>query len=315
MTDVPAALLWPLLWRVSAAVAACVAVSIALVVIRRAVRKRSGLSNKFDENGTSSLIPRSAVWIVFAVLMFTAGAFGTVALAILMALLAIQTVRELLRSFDLAGIATDAKPVIASCLLLIIGAGLGGEIRFGLVLVAALLGTALYFLAREAVSPGFIVRLLAAEGAVIYVGGSLSTLVLLRSGPDGFAVVIWIILVISLADGVAMFGGLLFGRTQITPRLSKGKTLEGVLTGAAAGLLGATAVRFALPDVPAARYYLSTAALVVAALGGDLFASAIKRAAKIKDFGAALPGHGGLLDRLDSLLFGAPVAYALMLAS
>jgi phosphatidate cytidylyltransferase len=279
------------------------------------VRKRSGFSNKFDDNGTSTLIPRAAVWIVFALLIFAADAFGTAALAVLMALLAVQIVRELLRSFDFAGIATDAKPVIASCLLLIIGAGLGGEIRFGLVLVAALLGTALYFLAREAVSPSFIVRLVAAEGAVIYVGGSLSTLVLLRSGPNGFAVVIWIILVISLADATAMLGGLLFGRTQITPRLSKGKTLEGVLTGVAAGLLGAAAVRFALPDSSAARYYISTVALVVAGLGGDLFASAIKRAAKIKDFGGALPGHGGLLDRLDSLIFGAPVAYALMFAS
>jgi phosphatidate cytidylyltransferase len=134
---------------------------------------------------------------------------------------------------------------------------------------------------------------------------------LIRAEAEGFGLLAWTILIITLTDVASMFGGVLLGRTQIVPRISAGKTLEGTLAGLAGALAGAALVRFALPAPTAVVYYGSAALVAAAAFTGDLFASAIKRAAGIKDFGATLPGHGGILDRIDSLLFGAPVAYAL----
>lgn len=302
-------LFWSLFWCVTGAIAAGVAMSVMVVLVRRATAANSALASA-EKSVVSSLLPRAAVWIVVGYVMFIADALGTAALAVLLAVLAVQTVRELLRALSTAGAGTDPAPVIAACLVLILGAALGGS-SFAVVLPITFLGTAVYFLVREPLSAAFIPRVSIAVAVTAYVGGSLATLVLLRASANGLALVIWVIMVVSLSDGTAMIGGLLFGRTRITPRLSHGKTLEGVLSGLIAGLLGAAAVRFALPGPPAAAYYCSAAVIVAAGVGGDLFASAIKRAAGIKDFGAALPGHGGMLDRLDSWLFAAPVAYAL----
>ncbi|MBP6597750.1 MAG: phosphatidate cytidylyltransferase, partial [Arenimonas sp.] len=111
------------------------------------------------------------------------------------------------------------------------------------------------------------------------------------------------------ADSGAYFAGSRFGRRKLAPSISPGKTWEGVLGGLAASMLLAVAVLpmlgLAWPALPAlVLLTLVTAAISVA---GDLFESLMKRQSGVKDSGALLPGHGGLMDRLDSLLAALPI--------
>ncbi len=116
------------------------------------------------------------------------------------------------------------------------------------------------------------------------------------------------------ADVAAYAAGTAFGRRKLAPRISPGKTWEGTIAGFAAAAAAALAVAFAggLTALPAA---VAAVAIGPAALAGDLFESYLKRRAGAKDSGGILPGHGGVLDRVDSLIAVAPlVAAALALA-
>ena len=144
----------------------------------------------------------------------------------------------------------------------------------------------------------------------VYLPVMLSHLILLRSGTKG---VIWIFFVIVLAfsgDIAAFYVGRTFGKRKLMPHVSPGKTVEGLL-GLAAGSVSGCLIygHFLLPEVPAAHIVvLGLAAGVIGQLG-DLFESLIKRASGAKDSGEILPGHGGILDRLDCLLFIVPFVY------
>jgi phosphatidate cytidylyltransferase len=117
-------------------------------------------------------------------------------------------------------------------------------------------------------------------------------------------------LVIFGSDTGAYFTGRAFGKHKLAPAISPGKTVEGLVGGllAAAGF-AALATWLFFPELP--YKWSIPLAIVLAAIGvlGDLCESAMKRGSKTKDAASILPGHGGLLDRLDSLLFGAPILY------
>jgi phosphatidate cytidylyltransferase len=145
---------------------------------------------------------------------------------------------------------------------------------------------------------------------VVYIPLSLSTLVLMRAGPDGVTWIFFILFVVFLGDVGAYYVGTYKGKHRLNPSISPGKTIEGALGGLGANLVvGLVFKAVFLPGLP----FLWTAVLVLtmgaAGQAGDLFESEMKRAAGIKDSGNILPGHGGLLDRIDALLFAAPVAY------
>jgi len=112
------------------------------------------------------------------------------------------------------------------------------------------------------------------------------------------------------ADTAAFFVGSALGRHKLAPAISPGKTVEGLVGGLAGGILGALAVRWiglkALPLAHAVVLGFLGAALGAA---GDLAESLIKRWSGVKDSGSLFPGHGGMLDRLDSLLLAGPVLY------
>jgi phosphatidate cytidylyltransferase len=116
--------------------------------------------------------------------------------------------------------------------------------------------------------------------------------------------------IIMMSDTAAFFVGSALGRRPLAPAISPGKTMEGAAGGLVGGVVGALAVWAAgLPGVPA--WHAGLLGFVVAILGmlGDLLESLLKRWAGVKDSGRLFPGHGGMLDRLDSLLFGAPILY------
>lgn len=150
-----------------------------------------------------------------------------------------------------------------------------------------------------------------------WIGLGLGFFLLLREMPDhGRLLAFTVVLAAWAAATFAYLGGRPLGRHKLAPRLSPGKSWEGLLCGAAAGVFVAF---IALYDTR--HSYLSVweavvlgLVVVVAELIGDLFESSLKRDLEVKDTGKLLGGHGGMLDRIDGLLFAAPAAYFVVLA-
>jgi phosphatidate cytidylyltransferase len=143
-----------------------------------------------------------------------------------------------------------------------------------------------------------------------YIPLPLALLILLRMTPDGMIWVFLLCAVIFSGDTAALYGGMLWGRHKLSPSISPGKTVEGALAGLAVNLAVCAAAKLLLLSEPG---WVACLLFAVAAGGmgqvGDLFESELKRVSNVKDSGGILPGHGGILDRVDALLFAAPVAY------
>ena len=145
---------------------------------------------------------------------------------------------------------------------------------------------------------------------IMYVPFLLGCLVLLRSHSDGVKWILLIMIIVMSGDSAAYFIGCRFGKRKLYPEVSPNKSIEGAIAGLAGSLLGALLARqLFFAEISTADVLL--AALLIGVLGqiGDLFESLLKRSCGVKDSGTIVPGHGGILDRLDSILFAAPAAY------
>jgi phosphatidate cytidylyltransferase len=194
---------------------------------------------------------------------------------------------------------------------------LTGALLIAAALLAAVIGGTLFAVIVAAIATAMFyewTRIVRGWGAAWYISGFfyglLPALALLwireRAGLD---LLIWVFIVTWATDIGAYFAGSEFGRRKLAPSISPGKTVEGLYGGiVAATLLGgawALATGLGKPLLALAPLF------AVAAQGGDLFESAMKRRAGVKDSGNWLPGHGGLLDRLDGMV---PVAVLTALA-
>lgn len=154
--------------------------------------------------------------------------------------------------------------------------------------------------------------------SVVYIVLFLSHLILLRKGTNG-KLIIWIPLIIAwLSDTMAFTFGKVFGRHKLIPVVSPKKTIEGAIGGIIGGAVFMLAYAFICTKyVDKSVDYFNMA--LIGVLGsvmsqfGDLFASCIKREHNIKDFGNILPGHGGILDRFDSVIVVAPFIYYMIM--
>ena len=153
-------------------------------------------------------------------------------------------------------------------------------------------------------------QVMAAFFGVVYVAVMLSFIYLTRSLPDG-KFLVWMIFLCSWGcDTCAYCVGMLIGRHKMAPVLSPKKSIEGAVGGVAgAALLGV--IYAAATQGKMAEYALICAVGALISMVGDLAASAIKRNQNIKDYGKLIPGHGGILDRFDSVIITAPVIYYL----
>jgi phosphatidate cytidylyltransferase len=141
-------------------------------------------------------------------------------------------------------------------------------------------------------------------------GGCMAALLLLQPVHEGPWRIVLLMAVIMTSDSAALFAGQLWGRRKLAPAVSPGKTVAGAVGALVGALPPALLVRaYGLPGIPVRDAVLLGLGVAVAGLIGDLAESLMKRWAGIKDSGTLFPGHGGMLDRLDSLLFGAPVLY------
>ena len=139
---------------------------------------------------------------------------------------------------------------------------------------------------------------------VLFTGAPMGALALIRAEQDGAGLVTMLITATALCDTGAYYFGRAFGKRKLAPSLSPGKTVEGFFGGLAGAVVGALLVwRVMIPSFGIADAVI--AGLLAGLLGpiGDLAESAIKRNLGVKDSGAIIPGHGGVLDRADSLLF------------
>lgn len=151
--------------------------------------------------------------------------------------------------------------------------------------------------------------------ALVWITLPLSTLALLRALPRGADTVLLLLVCVWAFDSFAYLGGVAFGRVRLAPSLSPKKSVEGFLFGVAGALVAAHLLNGALALMPAAQALLLAALVALFGQVGDLVESALKRRGDLKDSGALIPGHGGLLDRIDGLLFAAPAVYALLVAA
>jgi phosphatidate cytidylyltransferase len=232
-------------------------------------------------------------------------------------LFALVVAGGLLALHELFAMARGLRPIVlagyAGLVLAVLGAQLGGTtwLLAGILgtLVAALL---VFFVssARQNAVAGFAVTLL----GVVWVGGGLAFFMLVRDVPDdGRLLVFTILLTVFADDTAAFFVGRAIGRHRLAPAISPGKSWEGFVGGTCAAVAVAFFALYEQDVVTTGESVLFGLVIALAATLGDLFESAVKRDLGVKDSGRLLAGHGGVLDRVDSLLWAGPAAYVALL--
>ena len=255
-------------------------------------------------------------------------------LAVLMASAAALAARE----FFVLASARGGKPlgwlgIPAASVLVLLAArepdfSVWGDRALALLLILCLLAScAMIFSRRTDEAP--LLSVSAAVSGALYAGGTLSFAVLLRNLPgakgavaahpwEGTLLVLLPLTVTWVGDTAAYFTGKKLGKRRLAPRVSPGKTVEGGVAGLIAAVAMGALMGVAMQDLP--NFPVSPLAggviglaLGVAAQLGDLAESVLKREAGVKDSGTLLPGHGGVLDRLDALFFTLPLAYGIII--
>lgn len=235
-------------------------------------------------------------------------------------LFALALAGGLIALHELYTLARELRPLLLAgylgYVLALVGLELGGRPW----LIAGIMSTLfLSFLVfglsdvRPSATASFGVTLL----GVVWVGGGIGFLLLIREIPDdGFWAVMAVLFTVFVADSAAFFVGRAVGRHKLAPVISPGKTWEGFVAGVLAGMATTFLVLYQDRDtfLTIPEMLGLGAAIALAAVAGDLFESAVKRDLGVKDSGRLLGGHGGMLDRLDALLWAGPAAFFVILA-
>jgi phosphatidate cytidylyltransferase len=258
----------------------------------------------------SSLVSRLLIAVVLlppVLLLIYGGGWWLFGLAAVAAALALH---------EFYGMTRGLRPVLVAgylgALAALIGAEWGPE--WALAGFLSTFGFSFVFRGLVGVRPTLLSVAATVLGAA-WIGLGLAHVVLIRDLPeDGRLAAFTVLLTVFASDTAAFVVGRLFGRHKLAPRTSPGKTWEGFIAGTIVALL---VPFFALYDegfLDVPQSLALGAVIAVAAPVGDLFESALKRDAGVKDTGRLLLGHGGILDRLDALLFAAVASYYLLLA-
>jgi len=199
----------------------------------------------------------------------------------------------------------------AACIALVTGACLGSWQVLFFTLALDMMALCVFVLSRFSAVPRIFDLVARQVFGVVYIPLTMALLVFIRNMDGGALWVIWLLIVCFANDTGALYVGTFKGKRKLAPNISPNKTIEGaagglvvsVTAGGIFNLIFFHDISLALISIPCA--------LCVAAAGqaGDLFESAMKRAGHIKDSGKILPGHGGMLDRIDGLLLAIPVFY------
>ena len=232
--------------------------------------------------------------------------FGLALFAALVALHELYVMARGLRPLVLAG--------YAGALATLLGAHLGGpEWMIGGFMLTLVLAFLLYGIAETRQTATVTMSSTILGTAWIALG--LGHLLLLRDLPEHGRLAVFTVLLVVFADDTAAYLiGRLVGRHKLAPSLSPGKTWEGFLAGTAAAIAVAFFALYEQDFLTIPESIALGLAIALAGAAGDLFESALKRDLQVKDSGQLLGGHGGMLDRIDSLLFAAVAAFYVVLA-
>ena len=243
------------------------------------------------------------LWLVYL------GGWALFGLALVVALIALH---------ELYAMARALRPLVlagyAGALATLLGAQLGGPTwMVGGFMLTLLFAFLLYGIAETRQTATVTMSTTILGTAWIALG--LGHLLLLRDVPEHGRLAVFTVLLVVFADDTAAYLiGRLLGRHKLAPSLSPGKTWEGFVAGTLAAIAVAFFALYEQDFLSIPESIVLGAAIALAGAAGDLFESALKRDLQVKDSGQLLGGHGGMLDRIDALLFAAPVVYFLLAA-
>jgi phosphatidate cytidylyltransferase len=268
-----------------------------LHAINDAINKRAG----------RKLLPSIGVALVLFLIVWSSLAYYRVIFAVIVAGVMVLGVREMVSALKRAEINLSFPALFAASIGMATSAWLGGIT--GLAVATAIALPSLLALLLPKGPEHFIRNASAYALTLIYIPFLAGFLILLARPENGFERMMTFVVLIACNDTFAYFTGLAFGKHAMAPKISPRKTWEGFI-----GSIVFTTVAgaFAFHYILDAQMWLGAVAgllVVITGTAGDLIESAIKRDLAIKDMGDLLPGHGGVLDRIDSILYAAPALW------
>ena len=265
--------------------------------INEAINKRAG----------RKLLPSIAVSLSLIALVWFALAYQRAIFALLVTLAVVLGIRELNKAFTAVDIHIPLWSLTTAAVGLCASTWFGGI--SGLAVATAIAFPCLLVLLLPRGTVNFVKTASASALALVYLPFLAGFLILLARPYNGLDRVMTFVVLVGCNDTFAYLTGVLFGKRPLAPKISPKKTLEGLLGSLVFTILGGA---LAFHYIMGAQWWLGALAgllTVFTATSGDLIESALKRDMAIKDMGNLLPGHGGIMDRLDSVLFAAPALW------
>jgi phosphatidate cytidylyltransferase len=265
--------------------------------INEAINKRAG----------RKLLPSIAVSISLIVLVWFALAYQRAIFALLVTIAVVLGIRELNKAFTAVDIKIPLWSLTTAAIGLCTATWFGGI--SGLAVATAIAFPCLLVLLLPRGTVNFVKTASASALALVYIPFLAGFLILLARPSNGLERVMTFVVLVGCNDTFAYLTGVLFGKHPLAPKISPKKTIEGLL-GSLIFTIAGGAIAFHF--IMGAEWWLGALAgllTVFTATSGDLIESALKRDMAIKDMGNLLPGHGGIMDRLDSVLFAAPALW------
>jgi phosphatidate cytidylyltransferase len=252
--------------------------------------------------GPSILVSLAILAVVFLTISFVPPLFALFAwVAIILA------GRELTKAYKAGGIELPTNAISVAITLLLTAAWFGRVSGLAVAIAIAIPCVLVYMLLRD--PKDFVRKSTAAAFAIFYLAFLGGFILLLAHDKDGLARIFTLVVLVSCNDTFAYIFGVLIGKHPLAPAISPKKTWEGLAGSIIATTIGSALVfQFALNHTWWIGAGIGLVAVVTATCG-DLIESAVKRDLSIKDMGTILPGHGGILDRIDSVLFTGPAVW------
>ena len=252
--------------------------------------------------GPSILVSLSLLAVVFVTISFAKFLFAIfVWVAILLA------ARELIRAYKAGGIELPGNAIALAITILLAAAWFGRVSGLAVATAIAIPSVLVYILFKN--PKDFVRKSTAAAFAIFYLAFLGGFILLLAHDKEGLARIFTLVVLVSCNDTFAYIFGVLIGKHPLAPHISPTKTWEGLIGSVIATTIGSALVfQYALGHT----WWIGAAiglVAVVTSTCGDLIESAVKRDLAIKDMGTILPGHGGMLDRIDSVLFTGPAVW------
>ena len=277
-------------------------------------RRAAGeLRSQRVRHGAEKVLTRTTSGAIYAIVTLVCLFVGPVTTAVLVAGEAWLCCSEFFRMSRMGGRMPNEAIGLTVALLFPLAALLGGLLALSLLVFLLLMACACWYV--------FSPRANVADVAVtafgpLYTSLTFSAIVLIRqydSGLVGGLITLAVMLSIWASDAFAYFVGSAIGAHKLAPRISPNKSVEGFFGGLVGSVLVWLVIAFPLGEMSFGMAVGIGLVVGVAGVIGDLFESRLKRGAGVKDSGNVMPGHGGLLDRSDSMLFGGVAAYFLLL--